>query len=120
MAWVEGETWAMEQGIDALKVFELFSDAEQTEAFDFTGWDVNATVSDPRGRSIYAVTVETEPANGVVRLILPEAVVNDLKVGGDYRYDCLMVPPGADPADDHYLAVGPVTVALRSTRRDPE
>lgn len=106
----------MEQGVDALKVFELFSDTAQTTPWAFTGWDVNATVSDDRGRTVYPVTVETGP--GLVRLILPEAVVNTLRVGGAYRYDCLMVPPGVTPADDHYLATGPVTVALRTTRRD--
>lgn len=116
MAWVEGETWPAEQGRDALKVFELYSDTAQANPWTFTGWDVNATVSDERGRTVYPVTVETEP--GVVRLILPEAVVNTLKAGGAYRYDCLMVPPGAEPADDHFLAVGPFTVALRTTRRD--
>ena len=118
MAWVTGETWAMEQGIDALKVFELYSNTAQTTPFNFTGWDVNATVSDEKGRTTFAVTVETVPASGVVRLILPEATVNTLKVGGSYRYDCLMVPPGVTVADDHYLATGPVTVALRTSRRD--
>lgn len=108
----------MEQGVDALKVFELFSNAAQTQPFNFTGWDVNATVSDAKGRTVYTVTVATVPASGVVRLVLPEATVNALKVGGDYRYDCLMVPPGVTQADDHFLATGPVTVALRSTRRD--
>lgn len=120
MAWVEGETWAAEQGTDALKVFELFSDAAQTHPWVFTGWDVNATVSDDKGRTVYTVTVGTDPENGRVELILPEAIVNTLKVGGAYRYDCLMVPPGAEPADDHYLATGPFTVALRTTRRDEE
>ena len=118
MAWIENETWAMEQGIDALKVFELFSDSAQTTPWQFVGWDVNATVSDEKGRTIYTVTIDASPTDGTVRLILPEAIVNELKVGGTYRYDCLMVPPGATAADDHYLAAGPVTVALRSTRRD--
>ena len=120
MAWVEGETWAMEQGIDALKVFELFSDSAQTTPWQFVGWDVNATVSDERGRSVWPVTVETEPTEGRVRLVFPEAAVEELKVGGAYRYDCLMVPPGATEADDHYLATGAVTVALRTSRRDEE
>jgi hypothetical protein len=120
MAWIEGEPWEMEQGIDALKVFELFSDTAQTIPWTFTGWDVSATVSDERGRTVYPVIVDADPTAGAVRLILPEAVVNTLRVGGGYRYDCLMVPPGVDPADDHYLATGPVTVALRTTRRDEE
>ena len=118
MAWVEGETWEMEQGVDALKIFELYSDAGQTTPWSFTGWDVNATISDEKGRFVYPVTVETTPASGIVRLILPEAAVNSLKVGGTYRYDCLMVPPGLTAADDNFLATGPVTVALRTTRRD--
>jgi hypothetical protein len=119
MAWVENETWAMEQGIDALKVFQLYSNAQQTTAWQFTGWDVNATVSDERGRVILNATVDANPSTGVVRVILPEAVVNTLKVGGSYRYDVLMVPPGTTVADDVFLATGPVTVALRTSRRDP-
>lgn len=118
MAWVENETWAAEQGKDALKVFELFDDAAQTTPWVFTGWDVNATVSDDKGRTVYQVTVETDANLGRVQLILPEAIVNTLKVGGAYRYDCLMVPPGVAPAHDHFLATGPFTVALRTTRRD--
>lgn len=117
MAWIEDETWAMEQGRDALKEFELVD--ASGNAWPFTGWDVNATISDARGRSVVAVTVETTPNLGKVRLLLPEATVNGLKVGGEYRYDCLMVPPGVTVADDHFLATGPVTVALRTTRRDP-
>lgn len=117
MAWIEDETWAMEQGIDALKTFELVDPSGNP--WTFAGWDVNATVSDARGRTIYPVTVNADPSGGSVELILPEATVNELRVGGEYRYDCLMVPPGQAPADDHYLATGPVTVALRTSRRDP-
>jgi hypothetical protein len=119
MAWVEGETWAMEQGLDALLELQLFSNSAGTIAWPFTGWDVNATVSDEKGRTLYPVTVDASPSTGIVRLILPEALVNSLRVGKTYRYDCLMVAPGAVAADDHYLATGPVTVALRTTRRDP-
>lgn len=118
MAWVEGETWEMEQGKDALKIFELYSNTAQTTPWSFVGWDVNATVSDEKGRAIYPVTIEATPASGIVRLILPEAAVNTLKVGRTYRYDALLVPPGSATADDHFLATGPVTVALRTTRRD--
>jgi len=118
MAWIEDEPWEMEQGIDALKVFELFSNTAQTVPWQFVGWDVNATISDDRGKTIYAVTVDAAPTLGRIRLILPEATVNSLKVGGAYRYDCLMVPPGVTAADDHFVATGPVTVALRTTRRD--
>jgi hypothetical protein len=120
VAWVEGETWAMEQGIDALLELQLFSDAAGTVAWPFTGWDVNATVSDEKGRVIYPVTVDANAQTGVVRLILPEATVNTLRVGKAYRYDCLMVAPGNIAADDHHLAAGPVTVALRTSRRDGE
>jgi hypothetical protein len=119
MAWVEDETWNMEQGVDALKIFELFSDTAQTAPWSFVGWDVNATVSDEKGKTVFVVTVETNPTQGRVRLILPEATVNTLKPETSYRYDCLMVPPGATQADDNFLATGPVVVALRSSRRDP-
>lgn len=119
MAWVEGETWELEQGIDGLKIFELFSDAAQTTPWQFVGFDVNATISDEKGRGVVAVTVDAQPTLGRVRLILPEAQVNELKVGGAYRYDVLLVPPGTATADDHFIATGPVTVALRTTRRDP-
>jgi hypothetical protein len=119
MAWVENETWEMEQGIDATVFYELFFDDAQTIPWNFVGWDVNATVSDTKARTIYTVTVETNPIQGLVRLILPEATVNTLKVGGAYRYDCLMVAPGNTQADDDFLVTGPVTVALRSSRRDP-
>lgn len=117
MAWIEDETWAMEQGVDALKTFELVDTSGNP--WTFVGWDVNASVSDARGRTVYPVTVTADPSGGTVKLVLPEATVNTLTVGGTYRYDCLMVPPGATVADDHFLATGAVTVALRSTRRDP-
>ena len=118
MAWAEDEIWEMEQGRDALISFQLDADTSETP-WPFVGQDVNATVSDAKGRTIYPVTVETVPAQGLVRLILPEAIVNSLKVGGAYRYDCLMVAPGATQADDNFLVTGPVTVALRTSRRDP-
>ena len=119
MAWVEGETWPMEQGIDALLELRLFGNQAGTEPWPFVGWDVNATVSDPKGRQVFPVTVDLNAAGGVVKLILPEATVNTLRVGRPYRYDCLMVAPGNLAADDHHLAAGPVTVALRTSRRDP-
>jgi hypothetical protein len=119
VAWVEGETWAMEQGIDALLTLELYEDAAATDPWPFAGWDVNATVSDLKGRAVFPVTVDANATTGVVRLIFPEALVNTLRVGKPYRYDCLMVAPGNVAADDHHLAAGPVTVALRTTRRDP-
>lgn len=120
MAWIEGRTWEMEQGCDALIEFRMFSDSGRTQAWPFTGWDVNATVSDTKGRNVYPVTPDLDPAGGIVRLILPEAIVNGLRTTKTYRYDCLMVAPGNEDADDHYLATGPVTVALRTSRRDEE
>ena len=119
MAWVEGHVWEMEQGLDALLELRLFSNSAATTPWPFTGWDVNATVSDEKGRTLYPVTVDASPSTGIVRLILPEVLVNSLRTNKTYRYDCLMVAPGAVVADDHCLATGPVTVALRTTRRDP-
>lgn len=118
MAWVESETWEMEQGRDALLTLELYSNSAGTTPWPFTGFDVNATVSDEKGRTVYPVTVDASPATGLVRLILPEATVNALRVGKAYRYDALLVAPGAVAADDHFLAAGPVTVALRTSRRN--
>ena len=118
MAWVEDETWAAEQGVDALKIFELVADATTNQPWQFTGYDVNATVYDDKARAKYAVTVVANPTLGTVRLILPEAIVNTLKVGGSYRYDCLMIAPGTAVADDNFLVTGAFTVALRASRRD--
>jgi hypothetical protein len=120
MAWVTGHTWEMEQGIDALLTLELYEDTAGTEPWIFPGWDVNATVSDVKGRTVWPVTANADAEAGVVRLVFPEASVNALKVGRTYRYDCLMVAPGAAIADDHVLATGPVTVALRTSRRGEE
>lgn len=119
MAWVEGETWPMEQGCDALLTLELYSNSAGTTPWPFTGFDINATVSDEKGRTVYPVTVDADPADGIVRLIFPEALVNSLRVGKTYRYDALLVAPGVELADDHFLATGPVTVSLRTSRRDP-
>lgn len=118
MAWLEDETWEMEQGIDALKIFELFEDEAQTTPWQFIGWDVNATVSDDTGKTVYQTTVDANATLGTIRLILPEATVNNLKIDGNYRYDCLMVPPGSTQADDIFLATGEVVISLRSSRRD--
>ena len=119
MAWVEDETWELEQGVDGLLTFELFADDAATTVWPFTGYDVNATISDLSGRTIYPVTVDADPAAGTVRLIALEATDAQLRPGRPYRYDCLMVAPGATLADDPFLAAGPVTVAKRSSRRDP-
>jgi hypothetical protein len=119
MAWIENETWEAEQGVDALKIFELIANATTGAVWQFTGYDVNATVYDDKARIKYPCTVQADATLGTVRLILPEAIVNSLKVGGSYRYDCLMVPPGTALADDNFLVVGAFTVALRGSRRDP-
>jgi hypothetical protein len=118
VAWVEGETWELEQGLDGRLEFRLFEDDAGENPWAFTGWDVNATLSDQKGRTVYPVEVDADAASGIVRLILPESTVNSLRVGRPYRYDCLMVAPGDGVADDHSLASGPATVALRTSRRD--
>lgn len=119
MAWVEDETWELEQGVDGLLTFELFADDAETTPWVFAGYDVNAAISDVSGRTVYPVTVDADPAAGTVRLIALEATVAQLRPGRPYRYDCLMVAPGATLADDQFLVAGTVTVAKRSSRRDP-
>ena len=119
MAWVENEPWELEQGIDGVKIFHLFTDAAQTVPWSFVGFDVNATISDDKGRNVIPITVNADTEQGTIRLIFPETQVNLLKVGGAYRYDVLLIPLDLLPANDHFLATGPVTVALRTTRRDP-
>lgn len=118
MAWVTGKTWELEQGRDNPLSFRLWADAAKTTPWVFTGYDVNATISDMSGRNVYPVTVETDPTLGTVRLIALEATVAQLKPGKAYRYDCLLVAPGGLVADDPFLAAGPAVVALRTTRRD--
>lgn len=118
MAWVEDEPWEMEQGKDASLEFRLWEDDAATTPWLFSGWQLKATVSDQRGRVVYPATIESSPANGIVRLILPKEIVNILKPSRPYRYDVLMVAPGVGTADDHFLAAGPVTVALRTSREE--
>ena len=117
MAWVT-TTWQMEQGIDALLPLRFWQDTAETQPWPFIDWDVNATVSDTRGRNVWPVTIRATPLNGVLDLIFPEDSVNALKAGRTYRFDCGGWPPGAVEGDDHFLATGPVTVALRTSRRD--
>jgi hypothetical protein len=119
MAWVEGKTWELEQGRDNPLSFRLWADTAKTTPWVFTGYDVNATISDITGRHVYPVTVEADAALGTVRLIALEATVALLRPGRAYRYDCLMVAPGGLLADDPFLAAGPASVFIRSTRRDP-
>ena len=101
MAWVEDETWELEQGVDGLLTFELFADDAATTVWPFTGYDVNATISDLSGRTVYPVTVDANPAAGTVRLIALEATVAQLRPGRPYRYDC------ARRAGHHGAAGGP-------------
>ena len=107
MALVEDRPWHMEHGIDALIEFPLSGDHTNGEEWAYAGWDVNATVSDIRGRRVYPVTVDFFPVTTgdtitgtTIRLLFPEALVNTLKVGRQYRYDCLMVAPGNVVPDD--------------------
>jgi hypothetical protein len=93
----------MEQGIDALLEFRLFEDTDGSGPWPFEGWDVNATVSDSKGLRTFPVTVDVNPAEGIVRLIFPQGFVNSLRVGRPYRYDCIMVAPGDQLADDQHL-----------------
>ena len=117
MAWIENELWIMEQGLDASIEFHLFTDQTGTIPWPFLLWQLKATLSDETGKTVLNLTIETEPQNGVVRLRLPELTVNTLRPIQTYRYDCLMIAPGNMQGDDHYLATGPVKVALRTSRR---
>lgn len=118
MAWVESEAITLEQGLDGLVKFELFNDGAMTEPWPFPSWDVNAVLSDEKGRTSYALTTVVDAINGIVNVIVPEAVVNSLKVTKGWFLDVLMVAPGNVQADDHHLAYLPVTVAARPARRD--
>ena len=119
MAWEEGQTLKMEQGLDFQVTFELFTGSGFTQPWPFPSWDVNAVLSDEKGRTSYAVTTIVDALNGIVKVIIPEAIVNSLKVTKPWFLDVLMVAPGNVQADDHHLAYLPVTVAPRSARRDP-
>jgi hypothetical protein len=117
MAWIE-KTWQMEQGKDALLPLRFWQDTAKTQPWPFIDWDVNATVSDTRGRNVWPVTIRATPSSGVLDLIFPEALVNALKTSKTYRFDCGGWPPGSVAGDDHFFAAGPVIVTLRSSRRD--
>jgi hypothetical protein len=109
----------MEQGVDALLEFQVFLDQDSTNTWSFANWYINATVSDQKGKQVYPAIVDARPGTGLIRLILPEATVNTLRVNKSYRYDCLLAAPGNNQAENHYLASGPVSVQLRTSRRDP-
>jgi hypothetical protein len=119
MAWVENHLWEMEQGIDAELILQLFSDEAGTNPWPFLDWDVKSTIRDTTADTVFDVTVVADPIQAEIKLILPEAIVNSLKPSKQYIYECLLVAPGSVPADDDFVAVGPATVALRTTRRDP-
>ena len=122
MAWIEDELWEIEQGKPALKIFQLFEDVEQQNPWGGLSYtDVNATISDSKGKQVYQLVVDVDPELGLIKLRLPEAQVNLLKPGsGLYRYDCLLVPPTpVEDGDDNFLVVGPIVVGLRTSRRDP-
>lgn len=119
MAWVEGRTWQLEQGRDNDRSYKLWGDAAKTTPWQFVGYDINATISDARGRKVYPLTVESDATAGTVRIIALESTVALLTPGKSYRFDCLMVAPGGLTADDTFLEAGTSVVAIRSSRRDP-
>ena len=122
MAWIVDETWEIEQGKPALKIFQLFEDQEQQNPWGGLAYtDVAATISDIKGKQIYQVVVDVDEDLGFIKLRLPESQVNLLKPSTDlYRYDCLLIPPTPpEDGDDNFLVVGPVVVGLRTSRRDP-
>lgn len=119
MAWVEGESVTLEQGVDGSITFELFGNTQQTQPWPFPSWDVNAVLSDEKQRTTYPLTVITDALAGIVQVIAPEALVNSLRTSRRYALNVLMVAPGNLQADDHHLAFLPVTVAPRPARRDP-
>lgn len=119
MAWVENQTWEMEQGIDAQLILRLYSDEAGTVPWQFPNYDVNGVIRNRVGTIVSPLIVSTTPSQGEIKLILSESVVNTLNPSELYTYECLLVAPGSTTADDYFVAVGPATVALRTTRRDP-
>ena len=118
MAWVENETWELEQGLDGKCRFEMFSDSIQTQPWPFPSWDVNAVLSDSKQRISYTLTTAVDRLAGTIDVIIPEAIVNGLKTTKPYVLNVLMVAPGNIQADDHHLAFMPVTIKARPARRD--
>jgi hypothetical protein len=118
MAWVEGRTWELEQGIDARLELKSWANSGKTTFFTFTGWTVYGFVSDAKRSLIYPLDLsESDPATGSLVAILPEATVNGLKVGKEWFYNLLGVAPGTEPADDHHIAFGPAVPTFRPARR---
>lgn len=119
MAWVEGEAVKIEQGLDGMITFELFGNTALTQSWPFPSWDVNAVISDEKQRTSYTLTTVVDALNGIVKVIIPEAIVNTLKTTKTWFLNVLMVAPGNTQADDHHLAYLPVIIAPRPARRDP-
>jgi hypothetical protein len=118
MAWVEGKTWELEQGIDGRLELKLWANTAKTNPWVFTGWTIYGFVSDAKRSEIYPLNLdESDPATGSLVAILPEATVNGLKVGKDWFYDLLGIAPGSEPADDHHIAYGPAVPTFRPARR---
>jgi hypothetical protein len=116
MAWDEGEAITWEQGLDGAVLIELFNGQQ---AWPFPGWDVNAVLSDEKGRAVYSLTTIVDTIAGTIRVIAPEAIINSLKVSKAWFLNVLMIAPGNIQADDHHLIYRPVTIAVRPARRDP-
>lgn len=118
MAWVEGKTWEMEQGIDARLEMKLWANTAKTTPWAFTGWTLYGFVSDAKRSEIHALDLsESNAATGVIVAVLPEATVNSLKVGKEWVYNILAVAPGIEAADDHHIAFGPAVPTFRPARR---
>jgi hypothetical protein len=118
MAWVEGKTWEMEQGVDARLELKLWANTAKTTPFIFTGWTIYGFVSDTKRSLIYPLDLsESDSAAGSLVAILPEATVNSLKVGKEWVYNILAVAPGSEPADDVHVAFGPAVPTFRPARR---
>jgi len=118
MAWVEGKTWELEQGIDARLPLRLWANTARTAPFVFTGWALYGFVSDTKRSEIHALDLsESDPATGSLVAILPEATVNGLKVSKEWVYNILGVAPGTEPADDDHFAFGPAVPTFRPARR---
>ena len=118
MAWVEGKTWELEQGIDARKEFQLWTSAARTTQWQFVGWNLYGFVSDAKRSEIYQLDLsESDAATGRLVAILPEAIVNGLKTTKDWYYNILGVAPGTEPADDAHIAFGSAVPTFRAARR---
>lgn len=118
MAWVEGKTWELEQGVDGRLELKLWADSAKTTPWAFTNWTLYGFVSDAKRSEIYALDLSESSATlGSIVAILPEATVNSLKVGKEWFYNLLAVAPGSEPADDHHIAFGPAVPTYRPARR---